>query len=182
MTTESPLPMTDTIETAWDAEVAAQAMGYASARDAFEALVALSSPSPGVGVGDGDLGFNPYDDAAQAAMAWTLDQVGAYLGVEGWERGDGSESVEGDVNAEIGHILQAAGLIDDNGEVRRALSSAPTPPDHIGEAAEKVAGDHSGDQPMGRAALPHHLAAGSATAGRPMGGMIASSAPSEGGG
>ncbi|GGZ22056.1 hypothetical protein [Asticcacaulis endophyticus] len=57
-----------------------------------------------------------YDDKVQQAISWTLDQVGAALGAENWDGGDGLESVEGDVYVEIANILKAAGLVDAEGE------------------------------------------------------------------
>ena len=64
---------------------------------------------------DGDPGFDLYDETAQLAMSWTLRLVARTLGVKDWVGGDGSETVEGDVSAEIWNILTEAGLVDDDG-------------------------------------------------------------------
>lgn len=53
-----------------------------------------------------------YDDKVQAGIAWTMRQWGETLGLKTWDMGDGSESVEGDVGAEIHTILVDAGLRD----------------------------------------------------------------------
>lgn len=53
-----------------------------------------------------------YDDKVQAGIMWTMRQWGETLGLTTWAQGDGSESVEGDVGAEIHTILVAAGLRD----------------------------------------------------------------------
>ena len=53
-----------------------------------------------------------YDDKVQAGIAWTMRQWGEALGLKTWTLGDGSESVEGDVGAEIHTILVDAGLRD----------------------------------------------------------------------
>lgn len=51
-----------------------------------------------------------YDDKVQQGIAWTLRQVGHAVGLTQWDAGDGSETVEGDVGAEIHTILVDAGL------------------------------------------------------------------------
>ena len=65
-------------------------------------------PTRGGVVGDLDL----YDDKVQAGISWTMRQWGEALGLTTWTQGDGSESVEGDVGAEIHTILIDAGLRD----------------------------------------------------------------------
>ena len=66
-----------------------------------------------------------YDDKVQAGIAWTLRQVGEALGLTTWTQGDGSESVEGDVGAEIHTILVDAGLRDPETNEMAALASPP---------------------------------------------------------
>ena len=56
----------------------------------------------------GDLDL--YDDRVQEGISWAMRQWGEALGLTTWTQGDGSESVEGDVGAEIHTILVAAGL------------------------------------------------------------------------
>ena len=84
------------------------------AADALDAMLAASPqgeggpPTRGGVVGDLDL----YDDKVQAGISWTMRQWGEALGLTTWTQGDGSESVEGDVGAEIHTILIDAGLRD----------------------------------------------------------------------
>lgn len=59
----------------------------------------------------GDLDL--YDEKVQAGIDWTMRQWGRALGLTTWTQGDGSESVEGDVHAEIHTILVDAGLRDE---------------------------------------------------------------------
>ena len=70
-------------------------------------------------------GLDLYDDKVQAGIAWTLRQVGEALGLTTWTQGDGSESVEGDVGAEIHTILVDAGLRDPETNEMAALASPP---------------------------------------------------------
>jgi len=51
-----------------------------------------------------------YDDKVQEGISWAMRQWGEALGLTTWTQGDGSESVEGDVGAEIHTILVDAGL------------------------------------------------------------------------
>lgn len=67
-----------------------------------------------------------YDDSVQAGIAWTMRQWGETLGLTRWDQGDGSESVEGDVGAEIHTILVDAGLRDPETNETAALR-APQP-------------------------------------------------------
>lgn len=59
---------------------------------------------------------SPLMNVWQAAICWTLDIVGGALGAETWERGDGSETLDGDVAAEVTHIMRAAGLVNKDGD------------------------------------------------------------------
>lgn len=64
----------------------------------------------------------PFEDAHldrvfQAGIAYALGLLGQrYLGVDQWEGGDGTETVEGDVLVEIGNIFWAARLVDGDGD------------------------------------------------------------------
>lgn len=71
--------------------------------------------------GDIDL----YDDKVQAGIAWTMRQWGETLGLKTWTMGDGSESVEGDVGAEIHTILVDAGLRDPETNEMASLRAQP---------------------------------------------------------
>lgn len=66
-----------------------------------------------------------YDDKVQAGIAWTMRQWGETLGLKTWDMGDGSESVEGDVGAEIHTILVDAGLRDPETNEMAALRAQP---------------------------------------------------------
>ncbi|HCQ53588.1 hypothetical protein [Brevundimonas diminuta] len=66
-----------------------------------------------------------YDDKVQAGIDWTMRQWGETLGLQTWTRGDGSESVEGDVGAEIHTILVDAGLRDPETNEMAALRAQP---------------------------------------------------------
>lgn len=65
------------------------------------------------------------DDKVQAGIAWTMRQWGETLGLKTWTMGDGSESVEGDVGAEIHTILVDAGLRDPETNEMAALRAQP---------------------------------------------------------
>jgi hypothetical protein len=65
-----------------------------------------------------------YDDKVQEAICWTMRQWGDALGLKSWTQGDGSESVEGDVHAEIHGMLIDAGLRDP--ETNAMAAFAPT--------------------------------------------------------
>ena len=66
-----------------------------------------------------------YDDKVQAGIAWTMRQWGETLGLKTWTGGDGSESVEGDVGAEIHTILVDAGLRDPETNEMASLRAQP---------------------------------------------------------
>ncbi|MFC5374020.1 hypothetical protein ACFPIF_15760 [Brevundimonas faecalis] len=70
-------------------------------------------------------GIDLYDDKVQAGIAWTMRQWGETLGLKTWTMGDGSESVEGDVGAEIHTILVDAGLRDPETNEMAALRAQP---------------------------------------------------------
>ena len=97
---------------AWDGDNSMPA--FSAMRKAWSAMLAASPqgeggpPTRGGVVGDLDL----YDDKVQAGISWTMRQWGEALGLTTWTQGDGSESVEGDVGAEIHTILIDAGLRD----------------------------------------------------------------------
>lgn len=55
-------------------------------------------------------GLDLYDDKVQQGISWAMRRWGETLGLTTWTQGDGSESVEGDVGAEIHTILVDAGL------------------------------------------------------------------------
>lgn len=73
------------------------------------ALAASKTPETPVGEDDE---LDLYDDKVQAGISWAMRQWGEALGLTTWTQGDGSESVEGDVGAEIHTILIDAGLRD----------------------------------------------------------------------
>lgn len=100
----------------------------------------LRAPAGGEDIDD-ELGFDPYDETAQRVMSWTLARVAGVLGVAKWEGGDGTESVEGDVDVEVCNILQAGGLVTPDGDILTAerfasLPVEPTPPAAPATAAE----------------------------------------------
>jgi len=74
--------------------------------------------------GEGDLDL--YDDKVQAGISWTMRQWGEALGLTTWTQGDGSESVEGDVGAEIHTILVDAGLRDPETNDMATLAAQPS--------------------------------------------------------
>lgn len=74
-----------------------------------------------------------YDDKVQEGISWTMRQWGEALGLTTWTQGDGSESVEGDVGAEIHTILVDAGLRDAETNEMAALRPQPS-----GETREAV--------------------------------------------
>ncbi len=86
----------------------------------LEAALATSEEAPAE-AGEIDL----YDDKVQAGIAWTMRQWGEALGLKTWTQGDGSESVEGDVGAEIHTILVDAGLRDPETNEMAALRAQP---------------------------------------------------------
>lgn len=115
---------------AWEAMVAARDFLADDARTPPPA----DRPSP---LSEGDdpdgPGFDIYDPDAQRVMSWTMNVVGDMLGAETWEGGDGSESVEGDLQAEVIHIMRAAGLVNADGDILTradvaALLALPAPP------------------------------------------------------
>lgn len=63
-----------------------------------------------------------YDEKVQEGISWTMRQWGEALGLTTWTQGDGSESVEGDVSAEIHTILVDAGLRDPETNEMAALT------------------------------------------------------------
>lgn len=79
----------------------------------IEAKLSLLRPDQPTETDDLDL----QDPQFQRAIQWTLNLVGRHLGAKDWEGGDGSETVEGDVSAEIDNIMRAAGLVDGHGDV-----------------------------------------------------------------
>lgn len=79
----------------------------------IEAKLSLLRPDQPTETVDLDL----QDPQFQRAIQWTLNLVGRHLGAKEWEGGDGSETVEGDVSAEINNIMRAAGLVDGHGDV-----------------------------------------------------------------
>ncbi len=70
-------------------------------------------------------GIDLYDDKVQAGISWTMRQWGETLGLKTWTQGDGSESVYGDVGAEIHTILVDAGLRDPETNEMAALRAQP---------------------------------------------------------
>ncbi|WP_433942340.1 hypothetical protein [Brevundimonas diminuta] len=105
------------------------AKGYAAAHpvgsnqsyvDYVENLITTREEAPAE-AGEIDL----YDDKVQAGIAWTMRQWGEALGLKTWTQGDGSESVEGDVGAEIHTILVDAGLRDPETNEMAALRAQP---------------------------------------------------------
>lgn len=89
---------------------------------AYRAMLAAAPAAPqAAGAGEIDL----YDDKVQAGIAWTMRQWGETLGLKTWTQGDGSESVEGDVGAEIHTILVDAGLRDPETNEMASLRAQP---------------------------------------------------------
>lgn len=74
-----------------------------------------------------------YDPQFQNGIAWTLWRLALFLGVNTWEEGDGSETVEGDADMEIHNILTAAGVWD--AEAGKPVT-APPPAAELVEALE----------------------------------------------
>lgn len=77
---------------------------------------------------------DPYGELEQWGMTFALKQFAAGLGVEKWEGGDGSESVEGDIWAEFDNIAKAGGFVTPDGDtflnmgpdaLRSALAAIP---------------------------------------------------------
>lgn len=81
-----------------------------------------------------------YDDKVQEGISWTMRQWGEALGLTTWTQGDGSESVEGDVGAEIHTILVDAGLRDAETNEMAALRPQPS-----GETREQCAACSRGE-------------------------------------
>ena len=79
-----------------------------------------------------------YDDKVQAGIAWTMRQWGETLGLKTWDMGDGSESVEGDVGAEIHTILADAGLRDPETNEMAVLRAQPQAREEAGPAEPEV--------------------------------------------
>lgn len=100
--------------------------------------------------GDVDL----YDDKVQAGIVWTMRQWGEALGLKAWDMGDGSESVEGDVGAEIHTILVDAGLRDPETNEMAVLRAQPQAREEAQPVADAV-------EPIERAiaALKGHVSA-----------------------
>lgn len=53
----------------------------------------------------------------QWGIQYALDMLAPRMGVERYDAGDGSESVEGDVSITIDNIIREAGLAHENGDV-----------------------------------------------------------------
>lgn len=92
-----------------------------NAEEVADAILALR-PQPSGETSEIDL----YDDRVQEGIAWTMRQWGETLGLTTWTQGDGSESVEGDVGAEIHTILSEAGLRDPETNEMATLSPQPS--------------------------------------------------------
>lgn len=76
---------------------------------------------------------SPLQNVWQAACCWTLDIVGRALGAEDWECGDGSETIDGDIAAEVGNIMRAAGLVNKDGDMITKADLAAKIADHRDE-------------------------------------------------
>ena len=81
-----------------------------------------------------------YDDKVQEGISWTMRQWGEALGLTTWTQGDGSESVEGDVGAEIHTILVDAGLRD--AETNEMAALRPQPSGETRAAVARIIADH----------------------------------------
>ena len=92
----------------------------------------LAAPAPVEANGSDEIDL--YDHNVQAGIAWTMRQWGETLGLTTWVQGDGSESVESDVGAEIHTILIDAGLRDPETNEMAALRAQPS-----GETREQLA-------------------------------------------
>lgn len=76
--------------------------------------------------------FDPYGEAEQAGMQFALRLFGQQIaGVERWEGGDGSETVEGDVIAEYQNIGKAAGWVDEHGDASFGPPAIASIPPHL---------------------------------------------------
>gem|GEM_PF-2253076 len=75
-------------------------------------IAALTTPKEAPAATGAGEDLDLYDDKVQEGITWTMRQWGEALGLTTWTQGDGSESVEGDVHAEIHTILGDAGLRD----------------------------------------------------------------------
>lgn len=68
---------------------------------------------------------DPYGEAEQWGMQYALSLFGKHIaGIENWEVGDGSESVDGDVLAEFHNIAKAAGWVNVDGDTVFGLNPA----------------------------------------------------------
>lgn len=57
------------------------------------------------------------DRVFQAGICYALHLFGKhYMGVEQWDGGDGTETIDGDVLVEIGNIFRAAEIVDAEGD------------------------------------------------------------------
>jgi hypothetical protein len=84
-----------------------------------------------------------YDEKVQEGISWTMRQWGEALGLTTWTQGDGSESVEGDVGAEIHTILVDAGLRDpETNEMARLATQGESRQTGSNGEVLKVACDH----------------------------------------
>lgn len=87
---------------------------YTETRTAVVAMLsrALSQHGDATGVER-----DPHGEAEQWGMSYALDLFGWRIaGIETWEGGDGSESVDGDVLAEFNNIARAAGWVNADGD------------------------------------------------------------------
>lgn len=83
---------------------------------------------------------SPLHCVFQAGISYTLQQVGAAVGAESWEGGDGSETIEGDVHVEICNILKAADMYEDEiGTHAKIADRATARTAALKEAAEVAA-------------------------------------------
>lgn len=133
-----------------DTSLSARVPGMAKQLLASAAARLAAAPAVPQAAGAGEIDL--YDDKVQAGIAWTMRQWGETLGLKTWTQGDGSESVEGDVGAEIHTILVDAGLRDPETNEMAALRTPSREPEggavHYGDPCVKCGIGHD-DVPQG---------------------------------
>lgn len=79
------------------------------------------------------------EEAMDSGATKAIELLAKWLGVAQWEGGDGTETWDGDVSVEIGNVLKAAGVYEDeNGTVATHAALAEARKAGLREAAAKV--------------------------------------------
>ena len=110
----------------WIGTPEAHAQGLSEAVKGWTSPRQRLAPTAPVEASGSEREIDLYDDKVQEGIAWTMRQWGEALGLTTWTQGDGSESVEGDVGAEIHTILIDAGLRDPETNEMAALRPQPS--------------------------------------------------------